>query len=88
MKCDPQSETSNSQQLLGCQVTDRSEDGPRPLVFLCVCVCVCVCVCPSELLMSMVAHTGSRTRVYVFICLGVIFILFQYHAAFVFAYNL
>lgn len=27
MKCDPQSETSNSQQLLGCQVTSRSDDG-------------------------------------------------------------
>lgn len=42
MKCDPQSETSNSQQLLGCQVTDRSEDGPRAsCVFVCVCVCMC-----------------------------------------------
>lgn len=30
MKYEPQSETSNSQQLLGCQVTDRSEDGPQP----------------------------------------------------------
>ena len=46
MKCDPQSETSNSQQLLGCQVTDRSEDGPRAsCVFVCVCVCACVDGC-------------------------------------------
>lgn len=38
MKRDPQSETSNSQQLLACQVTDRSEDGSQPPVCLYVFV--------------------------------------------------
>ena len=45
VKCDPQSETSNDQQLLDSQVTGRSEDEPDPSE--CVCVCVYVCVCMS-----------------------------------------
>lgn len=48
MKCDPQSETSNSEQLLGCQVTVRSEDGPRPCVCAPVSVRLSVCSCKHE----------------------------------------